>query len=87
MRILYDGRVFQMQKAGGVSRVFAEVISGLPADYHPVIIGVGDFGKNVPSHPIWNGRPLSFSDLPGGRGSSPCTNWRARFGFANFHSL
>jgi len=51
MKILYDGRVFQMQKAGGVSRVFAEVISGLPGDYHPVVTGVEDFGKNVPSHP------------------------------------
>lgn len=51
MRILYDGRVFQMQKAGGVNRIFAEVISGLPADYCPLIIGVENFGKHVPSHP------------------------------------
>src|SRR5436190_24150981 len=51
MRILYDGRVFQMQKAGGVSRVFAEVISGLPADYYPLVTGVENFGRNVPSHP------------------------------------
>jgi glycosyltransferase involved in cell wall biosynthesis len=51
MRILYDGRVFQMQKAGGVSRIYAEVITGLPADYHPLITGVEDFGRNVPSHP------------------------------------
>src|SRR5205823_4355456 len=51
MRILYDGRVFQFQKAGGVNRIYAEVISGLPADYHPLITGVEDFGRNVPSHP------------------------------------
>src|SRR5206468_5323461 len=51
MRILYDGRVFQMQKAGGVSRVFAEVISGLPADYYPLVTGVENFGKHVPGHP------------------------------------
>jgi glycosyltransferase involved in cell wall biosynthesis len=51
MRILYDGRVFQIQRAGGVNRYFAEIISGLPGDYHPVITGVEDFGKNVPSHP------------------------------------
>jgi glycosyltransferase involved in cell wall biosynthesis len=40
-----------MQKAGGVNRIFAEVISGLPADYYPLVTGVEDFGKNVPSHP------------------------------------
>ena len=51
MRILYDGRVFQIQKAGGVNRIYAEVITGLPADYHPLITGVEDFGRNVPSHP------------------------------------
>lgn len=51
MKILYDGRVFQMQKAGGVNRIFAEVISGLPADCHPLITGVEEFGRHVPSHP------------------------------------
>jgi glycosyltransferase involved in cell wall biosynthesis len=51
MRILYDGRIFQMQRAGGINRYFAEIISGLPADYHPVITGVEDFGENAPSHP------------------------------------
>src|SRR5437667_597963 len=51
MRILYDGRVFQFQKAGGVNRIYAEVITGLPADYHPLITGVEDFGETVASHP------------------------------------
>jgi glycosyltransferase involved in cell wall biosynthesis len=51
MRILYDGRIFQMQKAGGINRYFAEIISGLPVDYHPLVTGVNDFGKNAPSHP------------------------------------
>lgn len=51
MRILYDGRIFQMQRAGGINRYFAEIISGLPADYQPIITGVEDFGKNVPGHP------------------------------------
>lgn len=50
MRILYDGRIFQMQKVGGVSRYFFEIITGLPADYHPVITGVEDFENNVPNH-------------------------------------
>src|SRR5277367_4527089 len=51
MRILYDGRVFQSQRAGGINRYFAEIISGLPADYRPIVTGVEDFGKNVPHHP------------------------------------
>jgi glycosyltransferase involved in cell wall biosynthesis len=51
LRILYDGRVFQFQKAGGVNRIYAEVITGLPAEYHPLITGVEEFGRNVPRHP------------------------------------
>ena len=51
MRILYDGRAFQFQKAGGINCVFADIISGLPAEYHPLVTGVEDFGGNVPSHP------------------------------------
>jgi hypothetical protein len=43
--------VFQMQKAGGVNRVFAEVISGLAADYYPLVTWVENFGKQVPGHP------------------------------------
>jgi len=50
MRILYDGRAFQFQRVGGINRIFAEVISGLPADYHPLVTGVEDFGKNAPRH-------------------------------------
>ena len=51
MRIIYDGRAFQFQRSGGINRYFAEIISGLPADYHPVVTGVEDFGTNAPSHP------------------------------------
>lgn len=51
MKIHYDGRVFQFQKAGGISRYFAEVISALPQDWEPVITGVEGFGENIPKHP------------------------------------
>ncbi len=54
-----------MQKAGGINRYFAEVISGLPADYHPVVTGVEDFGTNVPSHP--NLQQPSFKHFRPGR--------------------
>lgn len=50
-KILYDGRVFQIRRAGGVNRYFAEIISGLPEGYHPIVTGVEDFGRNIPSHP------------------------------------
>src|SRR5437879_7957189 len=51
MRILYDGRAFQYQRAGGINRYFSELVSGLPEDYSPVITEVEDFGENVPRHP------------------------------------
>lgn len=51
MRILFDGRVFQFQKAGGIGRYFAEVISGLPSDWEPIVAGVDDFGRSRPTHP------------------------------------
>jgi hypothetical protein len=37
MRILYDGRVYQFQKAGGIKRYFAEIITGLSRDWTPVL--------------------------------------------------
>jgi len=51
VKILFDGYIYRVQKAGGINRIYAEVITGLPADYHPLITGVEDFGRNVPSHP------------------------------------
>src|ERR1700728_3264194 len=51
MKILFDGTIFKIQRAGGINRYFAEVISGLPANYYPIITGVEDVGKNAPSHP------------------------------------
>ncbi len=68
MKILYDGRIFQVQKAGGINRVFAEVISGLPADYQPLVTGVEDFGRNIPSHP--NLEQPRFKNFRPGRISS-----------------
>ena len=72
MKILYDGRVFQMQKAGGVNRIFAEVISGLPADYYPLVTGVKNFGKHVPGHP--NLQQPGFKLFRLGRISGPLHN-------------
>ena len=51
MEILFDGEVFRFQKAGGINRYFAEIVSGLPPDWKPTITGVKAFGQNVPCHP------------------------------------
>ncbi len=51
MELLFDGIMFQREKAGGVSRYFTEGISGLPPDWRPVVTGVEEFGRNVPRHP------------------------------------
>ena len=42
---------FNFKRRAASTAIYAEVITGLPADYHPLITGVEDFGRNVPSHP------------------------------------
>jgi glycosyltransferase involved in cell wall biosynthesis len=49
--ILFDGRAFQFQKAGGISRYFSEIIKGLPQDWTPIVTGTKVFGANAPTHP------------------------------------
>jgi len=51
VRILYDGKIFQLQVAGGVNRYFANVIAGLPRDFSPVLIADHVHDVNYPAHP------------------------------------
>jgi len=51
-KILFDGRVYQFQKTGGISRYFTEIIKGLPRDWTPIITGARDFGAHMPTHPL-----------------------------------
>lgn len=37
MQILYDGQIYTLQKAGGVNRYFANLISQLPEDFFPTL--------------------------------------------------
>ncbi len=37
MRILYDGFIYKLQKAGGIGRYFNNIISRLPSDINPVL--------------------------------------------------
>jgi glycosyltransferase involved in cell wall biosynthesis len=74
MRLLYDGRVFQFQRAGGINRYFAEIISGLPADWEPVVTGVIDFGANVPRH-VRLSTPVGPKFWPGRLSRQVCERW------------
>ena len=51
MNVLYDGKIFAMQKAGGINRYFANIISRLPGSDSPTLTTRGDLGVNVPMHP------------------------------------
>ena len=51
MNILYDGMIFSMQKAGGINRYFANIISRLPNTDTPTLTTRRDLGVNVPTHP------------------------------------
>lgn len=51
MNILYDGMIFSMQKAGGINRYFANIISRLPDSDNPTLTTRRDLGVNVPMHP------------------------------------
>ena len=58
MRILYDGQIYSMQGAGGINRYFANVISGLPPDFSPVLLAEHARGLNYPTHPCLEVREL-----------------------------
>lgn len=50
MRIFYDGYINQLQKAGGVNRYFAEIISRLPAAVQPTLFGAVPPALHAPKH-------------------------------------
>jgi glycosyltransferase involved in cell wall biosynthesis len=51
MKIAYDGHVFRWQKTGGVSRYFREIVSRIPEEWIPVLIGVEETHEGFPIHP------------------------------------
>jgi len=50
MRIFYDGYINQLQKAGGVNRYFAEIISRLPAAAQSTLFGAVPPALHAPKH-------------------------------------
>lgn len=51
MHILYDGKIYLMQSAGGVNRYFANLIRRLPPDFRPVLTTCETRAVNYPAHP------------------------------------
>ena len=51
MKIVYDGHVFRWYRPSGISRYFEELITRLPQDWVPTVIGVEDTTRNLPRHP------------------------------------
>ena len=63
MRILYDGEIYGVQKVGGISRYFDNIISRLPKDYQPILTSVRSRNDYHPSHPnlkLFNYKRLGF---------------------------
>lgn len=50
MNILYDGKIYDLQTAGGINRYFANVIGRLPTDFAPTITYTKSQKINFPSH-------------------------------------
>lgn len=51
MRTLYDGKIYAMQKAGGINRYFANLIQRLPEDITPILTLSKRRSFNYPVHP------------------------------------
>ncbi len=51
MRILYDGRIYQIQAAGGINRYYANLISRLPASFVPTFTTCEYRDLHYPFHP------------------------------------
>lgn len=70
MRLVYDGFIYRVQQAGGINRYFAEIISRLPENYEPIILGAESLGCNAPRHRNLRIvrpsalRPRRFSEIP-----------------------
>lgn len=76
MRILYDGYIYRLQKAGGINRYFSELIARLPPSATPVLYGCSHLPMQAPEHP----RLVYRRTFPFGRYSEPFASaWSATF--------
>ena len=51
MRILYDGDIYALQPAGGITRYFESLISRMPADFDISLIVGDSVNTKYPHHP------------------------------------
>src|SRR5258706_462649 len=51
MRILYDGDIYTLQAAGGITRYFESLISRLPADFDVSLLVGNSINSQYPPHP------------------------------------
>jgi glycosyltransferase involved in cell wall biosynthesis len=51
MRVLYDGKIYNIQAAGGVNRYFANLIGRLPPEIVPHLTTCATRAVNFPDHP------------------------------------
>lgn len=51
MRILYDGKIYDIQTAGGINRYFENLINRLPKSFIPTITSCESPNFHYPSHP------------------------------------
>lgn len=64
MKIFYDGYINRLQKAGGVNRYFAEIISRLPDSVRPTLFGEVKPSLHAPKHArLWHSSPPPFARL------------------------
>jgi glycosyltransferase involved in cell wall biosynthesis len=50
MRILYDGNIYALQPAGGITRYFGSIISRLPDDFEPSLVLGHKLNSEYPPH-------------------------------------
>jgi glycosyltransferase involved in cell wall biosynthesis len=66
MKIIYDGKIYKYQTAGGITRYFANLISRLPKNFVPHLTVTQQQKAIYPSHPnlrIWKYQPFRPSRL------------------------
>ena len=82
MKILYDGFIYRIQRAGGINRYLANIINGLPADWAPILMVQDNRQFTFPSHPQLALKRFSAPNLCPGR----LAEWGAKRYFASVES-
>lgn len=82
MRILYDGRIYQIQTAGGINRYYANLISRLPSSFVPTFTTCESRDLHYPFHP--NLRVFSY---PKSGSSKSVSSWLEKQYFRSVAAL